>query len=215
MTSEIPIATGKIVVVDSGIANVGSVIAALSRIGAEASVSAEASTLGAAKAIILPGVGAFPDGMAALRRHGLIEPLRQAARRGTPILGICLGMQLLASRSEEFGDHPGLDLIPAKAVRLAPKAPSERVPNMGWCDVTPKPGAALFAVAPAAYYFLHSYHLVCDDPADIAATLDYGGGEVAAGVQRGRIFGVQFHPEKSQDAGLDMLNRFARLAAKF
>lgn len=200
-----------ICVINSGIANVGSVMAAMTRIGARAQVSAEPAALMHAKAIILPGVGAFADGMAALRGLGLIEPLRKSAERGTPILGICLGMQLLASRSEEFGDHEGLGIVPGKAVRLAPIERDERVPNMGWCDVTPVPGAALFAATPAAFYFLHSYHLVCDDPADVAATLRYGGSDVAAGVQRGQIFGVQFHPEKSQDAGLDMLDRFARL----
>jgi imidazole glycerol-phosphate synthase subunit HisH len=200
-------------VVDSGIANVGSVMAALGRIGAPARVTTDPGEVAGATAVLLPGVGAFADGMAALRGRGLVAPLRAAAARGVPFLGICLGMQLLASGSEEFGDHEGLGLVPGKAVRLVPSEAGERVPNMGWCDVAPAPGAALFGTAPEAFYFLHSYHLVCDDARDVAATLRYGGADIAAGVARGRIFGAQFHPEKSQDAGLEVLSRFARLAA--
>lgn len=201
-------------IVDSGIANVGSVMAAMARIGAPARVTVDPGEIGSAAAILLPGVGAFADGMAALRARGLVQPLRDAAARGVPTLGICLGMQLLATRSEEFGDHEGLGLVPGKAVRLVPVERGERVPNMGWCDVTPASGAALFGPAADAFYFLHSYHLVCDDARDVAATLRYGGRDVAAGVARGRVFGVQFHPEKSQDAGLEVLSRFARLVGK-
>ncbi|MFM7345624.1 MAG: imidazole glycerol phosphate synthase subunit HisH [Tagaea sp.] len=202
-----------ICVIDSGIANVGSVMAALGRIGASARVTADPSDVAGAAAVLLPGVGAFADGMAALRGRGLVAPLRAAAARGVPFLGICLGMQLLAARSEEFGDHEGLGLVPGKAVRLAPREKGERVPNMGWCDVAPASGAALFGPAADAFYFLHSYHLVCDDARDVAATLRYGGRDIAAGVARGRVFGIQFHPEKSQDAGLELLDRFVRFSA--
>lgn len=201
-----------IAVVDSGIANVGSVMTAMARIGASAHVTAAPEDVAQASAIILPGVGAFADGMAAMRKHGLVEPLRAAAARGTPVLGVCLGMQLLASMGEEFGTHEGLGLVPGKAVRLVPTEEDERVPNMGWCDVEIRAGGGLFAPQPASFYFLHSYHLFCDDPADVVATLRYGGGDVAAGVRRANVFGVQFHPEKSQDAGLELLDRFACFA---
>jgi glutamine amidotransferase len=203
-----------IAVVDSGIANVGSVMTAMARIGASAHVTAAAEDVARASAIVLPGVGAFADGMMALRKRGLVEPLRAAAALGTPILGVCLGMQLLASTGEEFGTHEGLGLVPGKAVRLVPTEGDERVPNMGWCDVEIRVDGGLFVPQPASFYFLHSYHLVCDDPADVVATLRSGGGDVAAGVRRGYVFGVQFHPEKSQDAGLELLDRFARFSVE-
>lgn len=201
-----------IAVVNSGIANIGSVLNAFRRIGAPVSVTTDAAGVHAASALVLPGVGAFADGMDSLRRHGLVQPIRDAAARGTPILGICLGMQLLADQSEEFGRHEGLGLIHGRVVRLEPNGPGQRVPNIGWCDMTIAPKARLFQQlgASSSFYFVHSYHLVCADPADVVATLAFGSATLTAAVERGNVFGAQFHPEKSQDAGLSLLASFAR-----
>jgi glutamine amidotransferase len=184
-------------IVDIGLSNLGSVRQALSRVGARSVTARSAAELDGASAVVLPGVGAFGDGMAALRAQGLVAPLRRHAAEGRPLLGICLGMQLLADESEEHGRHAGLGIVPGRVVRLAPADPALPVPNIGWCDV-----------GDASFYFAHGYHLVPDDPGDRAAEFDYGG-PVVATVRRGAVTGVQFHPEKSQDAGLEMLEGFA------
>lgn len=193
-------------IVDIGLSNIGSVRQALSRVGAQSMTARSAGDLEGAGAVILPGVGAFGDGMAALRDQGLVEPLRRHAAEGRPLLGICLGMQLLASSSEEHGRHEGLGVVPGRVVRLSPSDPALPVPNIGWCDV-----ADVSDDGEEAYYFAHGYHLVPDDPADVAGVFDYGG-PVTAIVRRGATTGVQFHPEKSQDAGLEMLERFVASA---
>jgi imidazole glycerol-phosphate synthase subunit HisH len=151
--------------------------------------------------------------MAALRRHGLVDPIRAHAARGKPMLGICLGMQLLAEGSEEFGDHRGLGLIPGRVRRL-PVVPGVRVPNIGWCDLRQTRATPLFAdVADgAAFYFAHSFAMDCADAADSVGTIDFGPHQVTVACQRGAVFGAQFHPEKSQDPGLAFLARFATLA---
>jgi glutamine amidotransferase len=202
-----------ITVIDSGIANIGSVLAALRRAGAAVRTTQAASDVESASALVLPGVGAFKDGMDSLHHHGLVEPLRRVVTRGTPILGICLGLQMLADASEEFGAHEGLGLLPGRVVRLTPRDAGERVPNIGWCDVRVEPGARLFADAPVgSCYFVHSYYLRCRDVPDTVAWIDFGGGSVTAAVERGNVFGTQFHPEKSQDIGLAVLHNYARLA---
>jgi imidazole glycerol-phosphate synthase subunit HisH len=199
-------------VVDLGISNIRSVLQAFARVGAHVRQLTDATELDEARAVVLPGVGAFNDGMARLESLGLIDRIRRhALERRRPLLGICLGMQLLADESEEHGRHEGLGILPGRVRRLAPTSPGHRVPNMGWCDVSPlRRCDALFpaAVGPRSFYFAHSYHLECADPEDVVATLDYGA-PVAAIVARGSSLGVQFHPEKSQDAGLDLLEAFA------
>ncbi len=201
-----------IAVLDSGIANIGSVLAACQRVGVAAVVTSDPAAIPGASALILPGVGAFADGMESLRRHGLIQPILDAARAGTPILGICLGMQLLAESSEEFGTHQGLGLVPGSVRRLQAVHPGERIPNIGWCDVWRSRQTRMFAGIEdgTPFYFVHSYHLDCSDPMDCAGTIGFGTGEVCAAVERGNIWGAQFHPEKSQDAGLEVLGNFAR-----
>jgi len=203
-----------IAVVDSGVANLGSVATALRRIGAAFETTGDGQAIRSADAILLPGVGAFADAMNKLGANRLVEPLRAAAADGVPILGICLGMQLLAEESEEFGRHEGLGLVPGRVVPLVPARPGERVPNIGWCDVKPIGTASLFrAVVPdSAFYFAHSFHFACADSADIAAEIRFGGAAVSAAVQRGNVYGTQFHPEKSQDSGLEILAAFCDLA---
>lgn len=203
-----------ITIVDSGIANIGSVTSALRRVGAAYEVVTDADRVGQARALILPGVGAFIDGMKSLQRNNLVEPVRAVAASGCPVLGICLGMQLLADRSEEFGDTAGLGLVPGRVVRL-PARPRLRIPNIGWCDVALKPDARMFGgVADgSSFYFVHSYHMLCENPATSVGTIDLDGEAFTIAVQHGNVFGAQFHPEKSQDVGLTFLANFAALAA--
>jgi glutamine amidotransferase len=163
--------------------------------------------------IVLPGVGAFAACLSALRaRNGLTEAMEDAVKgRGAPFLGVCVGMQLLATRGLEFGVHPGLDWIPGEVRRLTPDDPARKVPHTGWNDVEPT-GHALFgsgegADAPEAMYFTHSYAFFADDPACVVATADHGQ-RFAACVAKDNIAGVQFHPEKSQGAGLALIRRF-------
>jgi glutamine amidotransferase len=134
-------------------------------------------------------------------------------KAGVPILGICLGMQQLAESSEEFGRHEGLGLIRGEVVRLQPSQPGERVPNIGWCDVATSAGSRLFGriSSGGAFYFMHSYRLACTEARDVAGTIVFGGTPACAAVERGNIFGVQFHPEKSQDLGLHCLYNFLSL----
>jgi glutamine amidotransferase len=195
------------VLVDMQISNLGSVRQALSRIGVAELPRATRDNVAGAQAVLLPGVGAFGDGMASLREQGLVEPIRRAAKAGVPVFGICLGMQLLADESEEFGKHEGLGLVPGK-VRKLPAAPGFRVPNIGWCDVTAKSGSRLFPSGSGTCYHVHSFHLEAKDPSAVSATIDFGGRKVAVAIETGNLFGAQFHPEKSQDDGLGVLAAF-------
>jgi glutamine amidotransferase len=198
-----------IAVIDMGISNLGSVLRALERVGAPLAEKAGSRDLARAAAIVLPGVGAFGDGMASLAAQGLVEPLRQAAASGTPIFGICLGMQLLAEASEEHGDHAGLGLVRGRLVRLRATEPGDRVPNIGWCDVTPtRPGALFPKGTGGAFYHVHSFHLAPTDPAIVAATIDFSGRTIPVAIEQDNLFGVQFHTEKSQDDGLALLAAF-------
>jgi imidazole glycerol-phosphate synthase subunit HisH len=199
--------TADVVVVDMQISNLASVAHALARIGTAWKPATPAS-IGTASAILLPGVGSFGDGMASLREKGLVEPLRRASAAGTPIFGICLGMQLLAERSDEFGAHEGLALLRGQ-VKALPRRPGVRVPNIGWCDVKVARPSVLFPRGMAGcYYHVHSYQLIPDDKAAVTAAIDFGGDEVAVAIESGNLFGVQFHPEKSQDDGLEVLSSF-------
>ncbi len=200
-----------ITIIDSGICNIGSLLTALDRVGARYTVTTEVEHVASASALLLPGVGAFADGMAALRHNGLVEPIRAHAAAGKPLLGICLGMQMLADGSDEFGKHEGLGLIPGWVTRL-PSVPGLRVPNIGWCDVQVTDGAKLFTGLEAniSFYFVHSYAMDCADSDDSIGSIDFGDRKVTVACQRGNIFGAQFHPEKSQDAGLIFLSNFTR-----
>ena len=200
-----------IALVDLRISNIGSVRHALARAGCPNTVEATATSISRASALVIPGVGSFGDGMTSLREQGLIDSIRQAAKAGMPVFGICLGMQLLASESEEHGLHEGLGLIEGRVVRLAPSELGYRVPNIGWCDVrVTRPGLLFTSEPGGCFYHVHSYHLVPKDQSAIAAIMNYGGQQIAVAVEQGTIAGVQFHPEKSQDDGLDLLARFIR-----
>jgi len=201
-----------IVIVDYGVGNLASAQRALEECGAKVRISDDPRDLAGADRIVVPGVGAFAHAMRKLRSGGWVEPLRAAVLDdGIPVLGICLGMQLLAASGEEGGGEVGLGLIPGSVRRLVPAA-HERIPHVGWNAVEPRFAAPLFAGIPSGtdFYFVHSYEFVPDDATDIAATAPYCGSIVAA-VARGHISGVQFHPEKSSRAGFQLLRNFLAL----
>ncbi len=200
----------ELLIVDIKISNLRSVVNAFTRIGAKCRISGDPTEVAAADCLVLPGVGAFGEAMKNLESQNLTEILRKrVGRDGVPLIGICLGMQLLASASEEHGHHTGLGLIKGAVQRLVP-AVNERVPNIGWCDTVPDKPSVLFPAIDhnRSFYYVHSYHFECTEPSDSAAHISFGGRKVTVAVERGNIFGAQFHPEKSQDAGLDMLKNF-------
>jgi glutamine amidotransferase len=200
-----------IVIVDYGLGNPASVRNMLRKAGHSAEVTANHSAIRGASRLVLPGVGAFDHGMQNLADRGLIDVLNESIlERKVPILGICLGLQLMSRRSEE-GVLPGLGWLAADTVRFRfpPEANGLRVPHMGWNTVTATADTFLSAhmSADARFYFVHSYHVRCDDPADVALTAPYGE-DVAAAAVKGNIAGTQFHPEKSHKFGLALLRSF-------
>jgi glutamine amidotransferase len=216
-----PVVPRPVVIVDYGRGNLWSVCQAVAAVGGEPRLSAEPAEVRAAEQLVLPGVGAFGDAMAGLRARGLDEAVRAFAATGRPLLGVCLGMQLLLEASSEFGHHPGLGLIAGRVDRLpAPAAGArQKIPNVGWCRLEPAAGGApwaesLFAaVKPGDFaYFVHSYAAHPADPRHRLAEIDFGGAPVAAAITAGPITGCQFHPEKSGEVGLAILRAFVARA---
>lgn len=201
-----------IAVIDYGMGNLHSVGKAVERLGYEAVVTSEPEHILEADGAILPGVGAFGDAMQNLRQTGLDEVVKFYAASGKPMLGICLGMQLLFSESEEYGSHEGLNLLPGKVVKFNGDF---KVPHMGWNTLTFKqPDSPLFRNLKEGHvYFVHSYHVLPAQESDLLATTDYAG-DVTAIVGRERLFGMQFHPEKSGELGMALLNNFLTLTEK-
>jgi imidazole glycerol-phosphate synthase subunit HisH len=204
---------GQVALIDYGSGNLRSAEKALARAGGEVVVTADPDAVRRAERIVLPGVGAFGDCMQGLRSiPGMTEALGDAVRaRATPFLGICVGMQLLASTGHEFGTHAGLGWIAGEVARLEPADPALKIPHMGWNALSvPKPHPLFAGIATDAHaYFVHSYAMRTNDFAEVLATTDYGGA-VTAAVGRDNIAGVQFHPEKSQAVGLALLGNFLR-----
>lgn len=202
-----------IAVIDYGMGNLRSVQKALEAVGADARVTHDPKTIADAASVVLPGVGAFKDCMANLDQFGLVEPVRKAIQSGKPFLGICLGLQLLFEQSVEFGTVPGLGVLPGKVIRFELKdLPELKVPHMGWNTLDIRKPSPLFETAEAHpyFYFVHSYYVVPDNAECIATTTEYGL-EFVSGIQHENIHAFQFHPEKSQKAGLALLEKFARL----
>ncbi|MDT8759728.1 imidazole glycerol phosphate synthase subunit HisH [Sphingomonas psychrotolerans] len=200
-----------ITIVDYGVGNIASLVNMFEHVGADTRLSADPDVIARAPQLLLPGVGSFAHAMGVLRSRGLDAALRSAAADGATLLGVCLGMQLLARHSEE-GDAEGLGLVAADVRRIVPSAEGVKVPNMGWREVAPVVDTWLIPRGGETerFYFAHSYHMVCDDPADVAATVDYDGVKTVA-VAHGNVFGAQFHPEKSHRFGMRLLADFARL----
>ena len=200
-----------IAIVDYGRGNLGSVQKALVRLGMDAVVTQDPAVVRSARALVLPGDGAFNDAMRSLERLGLLGPIREALEAERPFLGICLGYQLLFSESEEFGPGKGLNLIPG-LVRRFPKELRLKVPHMGWNQVMHSGDLAIFDGIPsgAYFYFVHSYYPEPLDGTLRVATCQYGV-TFSAAIGKGNLFGTQFHPEKSQLWGLKLLENFVRV----
>lgn len=199
-----------IVIIDYGMGNLHSVSKAFEISGEEILVSNKKEDIKKADAIVLPGVGAFGEGIANLKKYDLIKTLNEEVLdKKKPFLGICLGMQLLAKESEEFGNHSGLGWIPANIRKFSFDDKSCRIPHVGWSDIIIKKENPLLRDLGnyPTFYFVHSYYMACEDSNNVIAECDYGGLFTAA-VQKDNIFGTQFHPEKSQDGGLKIIENF-------
>jgi glutamine amidotransferase len=199
----------KIVIVDYGRGNLRSVQKGFEKVGFQALVTRDPAIINQAAGLVLPGVGAFGDCMRLLREYGLITPIKNYIESNKPFLGICLGLQVLFSQSEEFGSQPGLDIFKGRVVRF----PGDlKVPHMGWNSLNlKKPSPLMEPVADKSYmYFVHSYYVIPEEESIIAATTNYGV-EFVSMICHNNVFATQFHPEKSQAAGLAILKRFGEL----
>lgn len=211
----------KVSIVDYGIGNLRSVHHGLEHCGGEVALVSSPAEIAAAERLILPGVGAFENGMAGLRARGLVQPVLDYAASGRPLMGICLGMQMLMDRSHEFGLFDGLGLIPGEVVPVPQtdaQGRAHRIPIIGWYDLQPPSGTAGFPAGSVlgeggATYFVHSFMALPSDPAHVIAEIDYNGVRVTAAVQKGAVIGCQFHPEKSGPVGLGILRRFLAMEA--
>ena len=210
----------KVTVIDYGIGNLFSIANALNHCGAEMVFTADPAKVAAAERLVLPGVGAFKDGMAGLAERGLVDAVREYAHKERPFLGICLGMQMMLSASEEFGEHEGLGLIPGRVRAIASQGPDgtpHKIPHISWSPLLPAGdagwgGTLLDGVAPGSTaYFVHSFTPVPDAEEHRLADTSYNGVRLSAVIARGHMYGTQFHPEKSGGLGLRMLNTFLNL----
>lgn len=212
-------------IIDYGIGNLRSIEKALEAVGADVVRSDRPEDIARAERVVLPGVGAFGACADEIARRNLVEPIHQSIASGKPFLGVCVGMQLLFDHSEELGLHEGLGVLPGRIVRFQPvyepaaigpeEAPPARplkIPHMGWNTIKPHRESPLLAGLPeqAYFYFVHSYHAHSDRPSNVLASTTYGI-DFPAIVERNNVFGVQFHPEKSHQNGLRVLQNFARL----
>src|SRR5262245_15087491 len=200
-----------IAIIDYEMGNLRSVQKALERVGHSATITSDPAVVADADKVVLPGVGAFRDAIAALRQRKLVDPIRSAIERGKPFLGICLGLQLLFDKSYEDGEYEGLGIVPGEVVRF--KVPAEyKVPHMGWNQLRFRQRPVIFKGidAGAHFYFVHSYYVAPEDRSFIATETDYAQ-PFCSSVWRDHLYAVQFHPEKSQAAGLQLLKNFAEL----
>ncbi len=212
----------EVTIIDYGLSNLLSVQRAFEHFGATVKFVKTPEGVRSAKALVLPGVGAFRDGMEGLQKLGLIEPIRERAGAGVPLLGICLGMQMLFEESEEFGHWEGLGLIPGRVVKIPDhdtEGNPQRVPQVGWNALLPAgtesdfDGSLLEGVRPGEeVYFVHSYEAKPTHKEDLLAQTIYGGRRICAAARRGNVTGCQFHPEKSGRVGLCVIREFARAA---
>lgn len=204
--------TTKLVIVDYGVGNFRNVQKAFEAVGAAAEITDSIAAVEQAEAVVLPGVGAFGDAMRHLRARGLDQPVLAAAQAGKPVFGICVGLQLLFDESEEMGQHRGLGILSGKVVRF-PDRPGLAVPHMGWNQIEPAQEHPLLRhLSPGDFaYFAHSYYAVPANPADIIACTEYGQ-PFPSMVGRENVCAIQFHPEKSQQVGLQILRNFVEFA---
>lgn len=203
-----------IAIIDYGVGNLFSLRASLGSIGAQAVLTSDEDTIRSADRIILPGVGAFEDAAKKLFSSGMADIILRETAKGKPLMGICLGMQLLFDKSYEFGVHAGLGLIKGEVKPLAGYVPDTlKIPQMGWNSLKiTQPDCPIFKYSRDGdfVYFVHSYYGRCENPADMSASCEYGK-DVTAAVWRDNVFGCQFHPEKSSETGLKILKAFAEI----
>lgn len=199
----------RIGVVNYGVGNLGSMLNMLRFLDLDSRTVSDADQIGTFDRLILPGVGSFDRGMKGLEADGLGDAIRQFVASGSPLMGVCLGMQLLTRGSEE-GGKPGLGLVPAECTRLTPSLPDERIPHMGWNWISPTGDHPMTKElpTPAKFYFAHSYAVRCDREADVLATTDFAGGFTSI-FSHGNVAGAQFHPEKSHQYGMSLIRIFA------
>jgi glutamine amidotransferase len=199
-----------IAIIDYGMGNLRSVQKGFERVGYEAEIVSRPEALSNVSGLVLPGVGAFGDAMENLKRAGLVDAIVKSVSDGVPFLGICLGLQLLFAQSDELGAHRGLDILPGRVTRFPE---GQRVPQIGWNQIHVCRESPLLDGVPdgAFFYFVHSFYVDAEREVDVIATTDYEI-DYCSVAGRDRFFGVQFHPEKSQDAGLRVLKNFARIA---
>jgi len=200
----------RIVIIDYGMGNLRNVQKAFENVGAQAKVTRDKKEIARASAVVLPGVGAFKDCMGNLDRFGLMDPILHSIEKGKPYLGICLGLQILFSNSEEFGSHRGLDLIRGKVMRFKPDA-GHKVPHMGWNTVEIEREVPILRGIETGdfFYFVHSYYVVPEEGAWTATETRYGAPFVSS-IAKENLFATQFHPEKSQQKGLQILRNFVK-----
>lgn len=200
-----------IAIIDYDAGNLKSVEKALIHLGYECIITRDAKEILEADRVILPGVGAFGDAMAKLRKYGLVDIIKQVVEKNTPFMGICLGLQLMFEKSDEAPGVEGLGILPGKIVAI-PSKEGYKIPHMGWNSISINKKSRLFKDIPeqSYVYFVHSYYLEAENKEDVAATTDYVV-NIHASVERGNIFACQFHPEKSGDVGLKILKNFCEL----
>lgn len=205
-----------IAIIDYGMGNLRSVQKGFEKVGSDACVTADPRVVLEAERVVLPGVGAFADCMRNLEQAGFVEPILKVIAQGRPFLGICLGLQLLFSESEEFGNHKGLGVVPGRVLRfpegMRTSGEKLKVPHMGWNQINFRRRAPAFADIDegANVYFVHSYYVQPDDEGVIATTTSYGV-DFCSAIWKDNIIATQFHPEKSQDTGLRILKNFAEM----
>ena len=209
-----------VTVIDYGVGNLLSVSRALQKVGATVSVTSDPVQISSADRLVLPGVGAFEHAMTALSAAGLPTAIKKAVGRGSQLLGICLGMQLLFNQSEEFGEHRGLDLVPGKIVRIPDVSTDNRalrIPHIGWSTIEidtshgKLDNSLTISGRNYTVYFVHSYMACPSDSRDVAAWCQYGGHKIPAVISKNNVHGCQFHPEKSGEHGLQILKQYVSL----
>jgi len=200
-----------IAIIDYGMGNLASVKNAFLKLGYEAMTTSRPEEILKAEKVVLPGVGAFGDAIGNIRKLGIDQVIFEVVERETPLLGICLGLQMLFTESDENGIHKGLDIIPGRVEKF--QIPSQyKVPQIGWNSIQINPASRFLAGIPTGsyFYFVHSYYVVPEDEAVVAARTDYGVSFVSA-IEKGKIFAAQFHPEKSSELGLKILKNFGEM----